>query len=340
MLSNKAMDTWAVCFTHESYDPNVGKNYEELELVGDHAMEYNFIKYLYLTIPGVTRSEMSELKSKYISKSFQAREGKKMGLDKWVKIRGVKTIHVSEDLLESFFGGLNIIGDKVFKFGAGDGLCYNMITKIFENIQIDRTPVTYIQIPGYMFWLPRRKVTAKGKSKTQIKELFEKLHWGVAVESSQEGPGDTVTATVSLTQEAMGSLRSLNVNVTTPTLAIESGQTKKVAFENAYIVALENIRKMGITDDWVQQYRGVKELANPELIPYIVPAQNRLHREGFVGFYFKKTQSVKKGNYIELIGIKPDKMLEVLEITDGPIETDIDGKREVLQKYAEDINII
>ncbi|GAG79839.1 unnamed protein product, partial [marine sediment metagenome] len=54
MVSDEGMAVWVNCFTHESYNPNIGMNYEELEMVGDHAMEYNFIMYMYLTIPNIT----------------------------------------------------------------------------------------------------------------------------------------------------------------------------------------------------------------------------------------------------------------------------------------------
>ena len=316
MVSDKAMEIWVPCFTHESYDPNVGMNYEELELVGDHSMEFNFVKYMYLTIPGITRSEMSELKSKYISKAFQAQVGLKLGLEKWVRIRVEKNTHVFEDLLESFFGGLDTVGDRVFKFGAGAGLTYNMIVKIFEKTTVDR-------------------VLAKGRPKTQMKETFEKLHWGIPVETFQEGDmyGD-VTASVSLTREAMESLRGLGANVTTPVLATERGTSKKVAFENAYSVALEKVRRLGITDEWVEGYRGNRDLTNPELVPYIQPVNDRLKSEGYNSFYFKKAQTTKQGKYIQLIGVRPNKQLVVLAMTDGPAETELDGKRQVLEIYA------
>lgn len=316
MVNENAMEVWVPCFTHESFDPNVGRNYEELELVGDHSMEFNFIKYMYLTIPGITRSELSELKSKYISKAFQAQVGLKLGLEKWVRIRVEKNTHVFEDLLESFFGGLDTVGDRVFKFGAGAGLAYNMIVKIFADTPIDRA-------------------LAKGRPKTQMKETFEKLHWGIPVETFEEGAmyGDVI-ATVSLTREAMEALRSLGAKITSPTLAVESGTSKKVAFENAYRVALEKIRGMGITDEWVQQYRGNRDLTNPELIPYIQAVQNRLKRDGYNSFYFKKAQTTKQGKYIQLIGVRPNKYLEVLAMTDRPAETELEGKRQVLEMYA------
>ncbi len=319
MISKKAMEIWVPCFTHESYDPNIGRNYEELELVGDHAMEFSFIYYMYLTIPSVTRSEMSELKSKYISKSFQAKVGWKIGLEKWVRTRVEKTTHIAEDLLESFFGGLLRVGDNVFKFGAGYGLTYNMIVKIFEGITIDRS-------------------LAKGRPKTQMKEIFEKLHWGVPVEDFEQGTEyNEVTARVSFTKEAIQALSELGIKTTDATLAVETGTSKKVAFENAYDVALQKIRKMGITDIWIEQYRGNRDLTNPDLIPYIPAVQRRLKDEGYVNFYFKKSQTTKEGKYIQLIGERPDKYLVVLAMNARPVESELEGKRQVLEIYGSGI---
>jgi len=316
MVSDKAMEVWVPCFTHESYNPNIGMNYEELEMVGDHAMEYNFIMYLYKTMPGITRSELSELKSHYISKAFQAQIGLRFGLDKWVRIRVDKNTHVFEDLIESFFGGVNIVGDTVFKFGAGTGLCYNLISNIFDDTKID---MNY----------------AKGKPKTQIKETFEKLHWGKAVEHfEQNRENRTTVATVALPPNAVELLRTLGVNITNPTLAIESGTSKKVAFDNAYAKALETIRKMGITEEWVAKMRGNLDLDNQNTAPYIKPVRQKIESEGFTTFYMKKAQTTVDGKYIQLIGVRPDGTLEILAMTDGPRD-EWDGKIEVLRKYLQ-----
>lgn len=313
MISDEAMKIWVPCFTHESYNQNVGMNYEELELVGDHAMEYNFVMYMYKNIPNITRKGLSELKANYISKAFQAQIGLKFKLADWVRIRVEKNTHIFEDLLESFFGGINIVGDTVFKFGAGTGLCYNMIVKIFEDIDIDMNK-------------------ARGKPKTQMKETFEQLSWGKPIEEFEKNENRVTTAKISLTPAAMATLRSLGVNIKSPLIAIESGSSKHVAFDNAYEVALSNIRKMGITDEWVQKMRGNRDLDNPNLKPYFEPVKRKTEAEGYSSFYMKKAQTTQEGKYIQLIGVKPDNTLVILTMTDGPRD-EWDGKLEVLRKY-------
>jgi len=316
MVSDKAMEVWVVSFTHESYNPNQGKNYEKLELLGDHSMEFSFIKYLYKNYAGITHSEMSDTKSAYMSKPFQGKIARQWGMDKWVRMRGERNISLSEDLLEAFYGALDVVGDMVFKFNAGVGLGYNMIIKIFEDIKI---------------------VRGKGKlkePKTKIKEMFEGLHWGEAVETFQKAANGSVTATISLTNDAINSLRQLGVNVNSPVLSIEYGRDKKLAFKNAYRVALDVIRKIGITDEWVKKFKYDRDLNTPELVPYIQAVQNRLKSEKYVKFHFKKTQTTQRGKYIQLIGTKPDGEMVVLEMVDEPVESELEGKRQVLEKYA------
>lgn len=313
MVSYEAMEVWVPCFTHESFNPNVGMNYEELELVGDHAMEYNFIMYLYLTIPDVTRAQMSELKSRYISKVFQAEVGRKWGLDRWVRTRVEKNIHINEDLLESFFGAVNIVADKVFKFGAGTGLCYNMIIKIFEDVDIDLS-------------------AARVKPKTQMKEAFEKLKWGKPVEITRASTDGSVTASVSFTDEAMKMLREYGVSITNATLSIEQGSSKKVAFEKAYQVALENMEKMGINDRWIESVRNEREIKNPRLVPYTQRVKVKSEQEGYKSVTLKKVQTTSAGAYVQLIGTKRDGTKVILAMNEKPMD-EMDAKELVLKQY-------
>ena len=348
MVTDETMKVWVPCFTDESYNPNVGMNYEELELVGDHAMESNFIMYIYLNIPQINRAEMSELKRQYISKPFQAQLGKKWGLGDWVRTNLDKTTHVFENLLEAFFGAVQIVADKVFKFGAGNGLCYSLILAIFKDIPLDKESV--ILVP-----------------KTVIKEMFEGLHWGTAVEQF-ETDGRQTTAIISFTPEAVNMLRSLGLNLTSAVLARETGNSKKVASDNAYNAALIALRKLGITDEWVRQARGNQNLSKPsdnayanalnnvgslnfskdllkkirknrdlsdaELAPYLDLVQKKIQTQGLVIFYMWQARKVEAGVYLQLVGVKSDGTLVPLVTSDRP-QKERDGKKEILMKYLE-----
>jgi len=60
LVSDDAMKIWEVAFTNESFNPNQGYNYEELELLGDTKMNANYVKFLMASYPSITRSQLSE----------------------------------------------------------------------------------------------------------------------------------------------------------------------------------------------------------------------------------------------------------------------------------------
>jgi dsRNA-specific ribonuclease len=329
MVSDEAMKVWVPCFTHESYDRNMGSNYEELELVGDHAMEYNFMMYLYLSNKGYNRSQLSELKSNYMSKPYQAKIGQKFGLGHWVRIVTALNTHVFEDLLEAFFGGLNIVGDKVFKFGAGNGLCFNMILKIFENVELN-------------------KEKAVSKPKSKIKELFETLPWGPQGVSKEEwkagakpvteimkNDDGSFTVTISYTPEALQWLLTMGINVP-PLLSTATGSTETVAFEEGYKLALDKIRGLGITDDWIKQWRKTRDWSKPELAVYIEAIQNKTKAEGYNRFFIDKASKPGKDKKIQyqLIGVLPNGRMKVLSTT-PPTSNVMEGKQQALEIYLQ-----
>lgn len=331
MVSPEMMnEVWIPCFTHESFDPNVGNNYEELEFVGDHAMEYNFIMYLYLNYK-FNRAELSQLKSHYMSKPFQAKISLMLGLNKWVRFRTVHIdTHTFEDILEALFGAINIVGDRVFKFGAGNGLCFVMMNHIFSQEPID---MQY----------------TKGKPKTVMKETFEQLKLCPqemrlkgkvrTVYKPYESYEDdemtrTTTMTISLCDEGVKDLRELGIQIDSPILAVESGNTKKVATDNAYQAALNRIRALGMSEEWVEKIRGNRDINNPELAPLIGSVQNKLKSEGYDGFYLSRVQQDREGKYYQLIGIRPDNTKVILSESDEPLG-DTEAKKVVLIKYVQ-----
>lgn len=309
MVSFEAMKIWVVCFTHESYNPNKGMNYEELELLGDHSMEHAFVKYLYNTIPNMNRALLSNIKMRYISKEHQSKVGLEMRLGEHLRTKADVNIHINEDLLESLFGGLEQIGDKVFKFGAGFGLAYNMILHMFKDIKIDPT--------------------IKKKDKTVVKELFNKMGWKEQIESYEYVDG-THIASISFSPEAVAYFKSSNINVN-PLIVKDTGTTKKVAFNNAYEKALAILRKMGLTDDYVKRYRKYKEFSRPEFQPYIANVREKVTNNGYEDFNFVRVQQTDHDVYIQLVGVKSDGTIDILSEHKGA--NDIETKINVLKNY-------
>ena len=72
MVNDESMKIWEVAFTHESMNPTRGENYEEIELYGDTCIEQAYTKYIMYAYPEFNRSQLSELRTTYLAKPFQA----------------------------------------------------------------------------------------------------------------------------------------------------------------------------------------------------------------------------------------------------------------------------
>jgi dsRNA-specific ribonuclease len=328
LTNDEAMKIWSVAFTHESYNPNVGENYEELELYGDEVMAACYVKFLMYNYPGFTRSQLSNLRTHYISKPFQAPLSRKLGMGNYVRTLFSKSTHVYEDVLEAFFGALEMVGDKVFKFGSGMGLAYNMIIFLYGDVEIER--VYTLENP-----------------KTRVKELFEKMGWinpklkeFVPEEVFDEGTG-IITFVISLTSSGVEYLKNKGVSVTTSVIAKTTASTKKLASDEAYIMAIKTLESYGLELDATnkKEKKGMKGLDTEEFAPYVEAVQNRLKTEGYVKFYFfehhgKGITHGTTAKYIQMIGVNKEGRKVILESTKDPVTDIIQGKKELLTKYA------
>ncbi len=325
LVNDEAMKIWTVAFTHESYNPNVGENYEELELYGDEVTAACYVKFLMYNYPGFTRSQISNLRTHYISKPFQAPLSKKLGLGEYVRTRFAKSVHVYEDVLESFMGALEMVGDKVFKFGSGMGLAYNMIIFLYQEVEID---------PVYTLANP----------KTRVKELFEKMGWidpklkEFVPETYIEDEGKFI---ISLNTAGMNYLRSKGVNAATPVIAEVVGSTKKLASDEAYIAAIKTLESYGLEVDirHKKEKKGMKGLETPDFAPYIAAVAPRMKKEGYVKYYFfehhgKSSTPGVTAKYIQLIGVDKEGRKTVLKSTPEPVTDMIQPKKDLLTEFA------
>lgn len=320
LVEQPAMLIWMKSFTHESFNPNVGENYEDLEKLGDAIMKAIFTRYLMLRFEQIkiNPAQLSELSNYYLSKPQQASIAVKLGLDQWVRTPIDKNTHIFEDLLEALFGSLLTIGDMVFKVGSGYVLCFNLLVNIYNDIDIDLSTVT------------------KGHPKTQVKQLFDSLGWGTTKKrviedwkKSEDGTGGIMT--LRFPRNALIDLRNRQMILPSDVIASAEGSTKKVASDAAYVAALNRLTSMGITQEWVKQQR-LNEFTKSDLAPYYPDALARLRSEGFISMYFRSPRIGTKGCYVQLIGEYPNHQLAVL-VTVAEC-TEAVGKREALRRYA------
>lgn len=330
LVSDNAMKIWEVAFTNESFSPNVGENYEELELAGDVNLAAAYVKFMRASYPNITRSELSEFRTKYLAKGFQSQLSASLGFGYHIRSRFKTNTHVLEDVLESFFGALDLIADQEFKFGSGAGLVYNMVVELYKDVEVDWT-------------------VALGNSKTRIKEYYEGLLWifpkpplkEKVPDEVLENQNGTVTFSILIPEIGMTYLKSIGKTLKSNVIGRVTDNTKKIAEKKAYDMALQNLNNLGVTDEFLKNFKMSKDLQNIELKSYIDLIQNRLKLERYVNFYLtehhvgsKPGMTQKTSKYIQLIGVDQNGRKEILSMTAEPVADVLQGKKYVLQKYA------
>lgn len=309
------MMIWLRAFTHETVDPSF--NYEELELLGDRVLETAFADYMSQRFPELKKGTLSELKTAYMSKLYQQQLASNLGFTPWIRVRDTEVeTNILEDAFESFFGALFRVSDLAEKRGMGYLNCYNFIVVLFNNVEIDFS-------------------VTLGKSKTQIKQMFEKMAWGTPIEQETKNEYGSVV-TVSATPTAIRFM-SCRGRTLPSVLGTGSAKTKTGAVANAYDQALQTLRSQGITHEWVQHEKEDRELSDPNLSYLVQPAQAKLQREGYVRmrFCFPRTAVSSRNATVQLIGAHSNGHETVLASTVVPVKEMNEGKRRVLEQYVQ-----
>jgi dsRNA-specific ribonuclease len=147
-----------------------------------------------------------------------------------------------------------------------------------------------------------------------------------------------VDFTVSLRKEHLDFLRSYGVDIKNPIIGYTEAPTKKEAEFEAYNQALNKLAENGITTEWAEEAKQVRDFSDPSVVPYVVAASDRLRKSNFQSMYFfipRKTVT-PKGAIVQLVGVRENGHHEVLSYT---YATDRDNsyrtaKAEVVRQYA------
>lgn len=309
-LSNSEL--WEVAFTHETFNPNPGENYEILEKIGDAAMKLAFTEYLYDRVEGIDESEISELQTFYLSKIEQARLSNKLNLSDHLLIVIKKSINTSEDILESFFGALFLSGNQI-KPAYGYLLCFNMIVFLFDDIELLDDEKTNVAV-------------------TQLKELLESIGIRKIEEEWNEATG---VIKLGFSPEVYNELikNKIKLGGNNRFVVEGKGATKKSARTNAsekFVVKLIEIMK---TQEWKDYYR-LKNQANEEVNELLEEAKVIAKKIGFDDL--KLTSSRTNEIYVQLIGKREsdDKLVNLGVIVGDRIKTmKIQILKEFIEKY-------
>lgn len=222
LLDMEAMTNyWSRVFTHKSIDANPKKNYETPEFFGDLGMKYTFSLIIYEKFgDDINQANGTLLMNKYMSREFQAMIADKLGLVEYVRFdpESPNVIEsVKEDVLEAFFGCLDLLVNTRIGRGMGCVYCYNLMEYIFRDITIVLEDVQKDPV-------------------TLIKELFEKYNWGY--------PNYTI---LNSDDPRLGSVKVEIRNPQTGTLLGTGYGNKPKAEANAALNALKKLEQEGCT---------------------------------------------------------------------------------------------
>lgn len=298
LISDQAMAIWQVSITHESVNRNPGSNNEMLEMLGDRELESIFSNYVTSLYPKMTEDLLTELKSTYMSKVKQRDMAIKLGLHKWTRTYFNVTIHTSEDLFESMFGALFKIGETYIGKGNGYALCNNLLANLYYDLKIN---------PDDIFL----------RSRSQLKEIIEKLGWGKQIEQKFDekewgvivpnitGDEDNEdenkwSLTLKLTKNARDFIKNVlgKEIINGGILATRIGKTKKNLINEASQDALNTLKDAyNIDFKWAVNY------SKQQLENMITESTKiRMKQDGITSISFSKIFNADGKQMLQLIG--------------------------------------
>ena len=331
LLADETFHIWEKSFTHESFSPTFGTNYEENETLGDLVFGVCYIKYIMAAHPNFNRSQLSELKMAYVSKGFQSKLGQSLRLGNFIRTRFPLSSHIFEDCIEALLGALEQVGDIAFKFGTGINLAYNFVVSLYKDVEIDLDKT-----------IANPKTLVKERME-RIGMVNQKLGEKVPEESFVDEKTGKVVFRIKFPENKMYILRNFGINISSPIVGEAKDSTKKTASIAAYRIAISYLNSIGLTEEFVSALSKKREFESPEMKPHIEGIQERLKAECFVDFYFnehhvKTASHTSNYRYIQLIGTREDGTKEVLVQNREPEENAQQIKIELLKRYKNYLN--
>jgi len=340
LLSEQALYFWFPAFTHVSYNPNDGENYEVLEKLGDPEMEAAFDTFILVDkeMFGITEGQLSSLKGYYLAKKFQSVLSEQLGLPQYVRTTQNLNLSIQEDVLEAVYGAMKLTLMFFLSDQDKSKIIYKFLQGQFINIEIDRS----------IFY---------GPPKTQVKEIFEKMNWRRELNTLEEvqvvslDPQGTVVglrfnqaffdwlnkgrlndynqflarigrgniqmerpnnATYIFTSNVSGNTLSFTLDMNSPFFARTMGPTQTVAEESAYRDGLKYLDQLGFSWDLTDTFRKSMPPSNPLLQSYHQQLWDKLTMDGFTDYFFNRTLTGHNWRMMQLIGQRSDGYKNIL----------------------------
>ena len=293
-LSVQNFPTWIDSFTEDSFDPL--HNYDVLEVLGDKILDAAFAQYLMkrfkteIAEGKINEKGISNLRIEYMSKIKQAGLSYKLRLPEFVRINPnlSLSVHIVEDIFEAFFGALFTVGEDLSP-GYGFTCCFLMIEYLFSDIVLDQV---FLYDP----------------SKTYINQTFNEMGWGKTPKIFKNKEGDKYVFDIYFTDSAYNFLKREGFKIV-PKLSSGTGNTELTAETNAFFNAVQNIIKIGVTNEWLQIQkfnREFNELVAPELAVYLPKLREKMKQDGYIRIEFEVSKTGSDDN-VRLLQLKARK---------------------------------
>jgi len=319
--SRSPMDFWRACFTPAIVDPRPGYNYEVLETNGDSVIQTVTFGILSDKYPGsITDEKLTLFKSEHLSKRGMAYISRKFQLPELINPGtpvGMKNSDsMAEDILESLFGTIYSLANRVFGIGKGALIATRLALRMYGSEKFDITAL-------------------KKNPTTRFKEINEALGWldtGVAITRSainirRNLVEDRQVATMDIVGDSIkNGLRERYV-VNFENFATGIGDSESEATYYMYLRAIDRYRALGIDDIFVKRIKRQREINTWKVDgllvePTIKQFYEKFYANGFMDwkFYIPPDDLYDKGSnirYVRLIGIKGDGSLVNLNMAAG-----------------------
>jgi dsRNA-specific ribonuclease len=323
--TDEKMAMWARVFTHKSFNENVLENYENIETLGDAVMDFNFKKFHLLNTPDITENLLSEYTSRFLQSNGLNFIAQQLRTNQWCRIKPEvsdkfqkkKTkSELGEDLLESFFGALDLVGDMI-RPGFGSCMAYNMVYFIYKDYSFEA---------GMKYGKPITIITQKLGQALHL--IMPKDDSVVHVVASAIGLWN---ARINLPADWLHFYKIHGMILENP-VGVATGESKDSAVGGAWKNAFLKMKDVGITISWaekIQQETTYFDDLDPALVTMV---RSRAIFKGYetIQFYIRRERST---NTVQLFGIDKYKT-RVLLSTVNSIDIDV-GRKQVLENYRD-----
>jgi dsRNA-specific ribonuclease len=276
LVTAENMAYWFDVFTHKSVD--LENNYETYETIGDKAYALNMVEFLYNygnnKNVDISSDSITNFIKEYGSKNFLSSIGIGEAVYPWLRILKVakeskdkKSVNVKEDLVESIFGALYIIGNKT-KIGAGCFLANHYFNFIFKGFTLSN------------------EILQKKDLKTNFNQIFEQIglkdHTPLPEDISTNKYKNEYKYKLEFTDKAYNQLKE-----DFPTLqrfiAEANGTSPKDTINKIYEKALQVLASYGITKEWVESNKTNRYTDELQEIDenLFIKVRNKLSRDGY-----------------------------------------------------------